>query len=81
VHIGSATSTPSGPNKWDKNPPKDKITLAKKKSWDIAKVQCFNCKELGRFAKNCEKGKLRLGIKGIHRKGECGQVGPKFNHV
>jgi hypothetical protein len=41
--------------KWDKNPPKDKETLAEKKLQDVAKVQCFNYKELGHFTKDCEK--------------------------
>ncbi len=41
--------------KWDKNPPKDKAVLTKKKLWDVAKVRCFNCEELGHFAKDYEK--------------------------
>jgi len=60
VNIGSVVQIVSGPKKgkkrkWDKNPPKDKGTLVEKKSQDVAKVWCFNYKELGHFAKDYEK--------------------------
>jgi hypothetical protein len=43
VSIGSVSWATSSlkrgqKRKWDKNPPKDKVALAKKKSWDVAKV-------------------------------------------
>jgi hypothetical protein len=41
--------------KWDKNPTKDRRVPAKKKPWDIAKVCCFNCKELGHFVEDYKK--------------------------
>jgi hypothetical protein len=60
VNIESTTQVTSGPKrgqkkKWDKNMPKDKGTLTKKKLRDVAKVQCFNCEELGHFANDYEK--------------------------
>ncbi len=59
VSIKSATQATSGPKrgqkrKWDKSMCKDKGTLAEKKLRDVAKVQCFNCDELGHFAKDYE---------------------------
>ncbi len=62
VNIISATQIACGPErgqkkKWDKNPPKDKGILAKKKPYDVAKIECFNCDELGHFAKDYEKVK------------------------
>ncbi len=60
VSIGSVAQIASGPKrgqkrKWDKNPPKDKRTPMEKKSWDVAKVWCFNYEELGHFIKDYEK--------------------------
>jgi hypothetical protein len=60
VSIESVAQAASGPKrsqkrKLVKNPPKDKGTLVGKKLRDYAKVQCFNCDELGHFAKDYEK--------------------------
>ncbi len=60
MNIGSVAHITSGPKKglkkkWDKNPPRDKRTMAKKKLWDVVKVWCFNCKKLHHFTKDCEK--------------------------
>jgi hypothetical protein len=63
MSIRSATQTASGPRrgqkrKWDENPPKDKrASIEKKKLQDVTKVQYFNYKELGHFAKDCKKVK------------------------
>jgi hypothetical protein len=55
-NVAQATSSIKRGQKreWDKNPPKDK-GVSVKKSWDVAKVQCFNCEKLGNFAKDYEK--------------------------
>jgi hypothetical protein len=60
LNIGNVAWVTSGlkrgqKRKWDKNLPKDKGTLAKKKPWDVAKVWCFKCDELRHFAKDYEK--------------------------
>jgi hypothetical protein len=60
VSIGSVTRATNSPKrgqkrKWDKNPPKEKGAPMKKKSRDVAKVQCFHCEKLGHFAKDNEK--------------------------
>jgi len=63
VNIGSAPQAISGTKrgqkrKWDKNPPKNKgISVEKPKN--VTKVKCFNYEELGHFAKDYEKVRIR----------------------
>ncbi len=69
VSIGNTLQVASNPKRgqkkmWDKNPPKDKRTLEEKKPQNIAKVWYFNCKELGHFAKDCEKVRHNCPHKG-----------------
>jgi hypothetical protein len=46
-----------------------------KKPWDVAKVQCFSYDKLGHFAKDCEKGKARLGVRGFVAKANMAKLG------
>ncbi len=80
MNIRSATHTTNGPRrgqnkKWNKNPPKDKRTLVKKQLWDVAKIQCFNYKELGQFAKDCKKVKQDWAQGGFTTKASVAKLG------
>jgi hypothetical protein len=77
VSIGNKMQIASGQNgKWDKNPPKDKGTLAEKKSQDVAKVRCFNCEELGHFSKDYKKIKQDWSQGGFIAKANVAKLGP-----
>jgi len=80
VNIESVAQAANSPKrgqkrKWDKNQPKDKRAPTKKKPQDVAKVQCFDC-EVEALCQGLQKGKTRLGARGVCCKGKCGQVGP-----
>lgn len=81
VNIGCVMQIASGPKrsqkgKWDKNPPKDKRTLAEKKSQDVAKVRCFNCEKLGHFSKDCKKIRQDWSQGGFITKANVAKLGP-----
>jgi hypothetical protein len=66
--------------KWDKNPPKDKGILAKKKAAGYCQNSMFQLGQVGALCQRLWKGNIGLRARGVHHKGGLLQWHQLLNH-